>query len=84
MNEFDFGMANDAMPLAERLRLQRLADVVGQEGLIGPKGRLRRMPDAGTFVHKQGPGMAMLYAGVSLCLSLGSFTLCCWLVRMPS
>ena len=40
--------------------------------------------DAGTLVQKQGHGMAMLYVGVPLCLSLGSFTLCCWLVRMPS
>ena len=39
--------------------------------------------DAGTLVHEQGHGMAMLYVGVSLCLSLGSFTLCCWLVRIP-
>ena len=49
MNEFDFRMANDAVPLAERLRPQRLADVVGQEGLIGPEGRLRRMLDAGNL-----------------------------------
>ena len=40
--------------------------------------------DAGTLVHKQRLGMAMLYVGLSLCLSLGSFTLCYWLVRMPS
>ena len=40
--------------------------------------------DAGTLVHKQGHCMAMLYVGVPLCLSLGSFTLCCWLVRIPS
>ena len=40
--------------------------------------------DAGTVVQKQGLGMAMLYVGVSLCLSLGSFTLCGWLVRMRS
>ena len=40
--------------------------------------------DAGTLVHKQGLGMAMLYVGLSLCLSLGSFALCYWLVRMPS
>ena len=40
--------------------------------------------DTGTLVHKQGLGMAMLYVGLSLCLSLGSFALCYWLVRMPS
>ena len=40
--------------------------------------------DAGTLVHKQVLGMAMLYVGLSLCLSLGSFALCYWLVRMPS
>ena len=40
--------------------------------------------DAGTLVHKQGPDMAKLCVGVSLCLSLGGFTLCCWLVRMRS
>ena len=41
MNEFDFGMANDAVPCREALA-QRLADV-GQEGLIGPEGRLRML-----------------------------------------
>ncbi len=40
--------------------------------------------DAGTLVLKQGLGMAMLYVGLSLCLSLSSFALCYWLVRMPS
>ena len=40
--------------------------------------------DAGTLLHKQGLGMAMLYVGLSLCLSLGSFALCYWLFRMPS
>ena len=40
--------------------------------------------DASTLVHKKGHGMAMLYVGVSLCLSLGSFTLWCWLVRISS
>ena len=40
--------------------------------------------DAGTLVHKQGLGIAMLYVGLSLCLSLGIFAVCYWLVRMPS
>ena len=40
--------------------------------------------DAGTLAHKQGLSMAMLYVGLSLFLSLGSFALCYWLVRMPS
>ena len=34
-------------PLAELLRPQRLEDVVGQDKLIGPDGRLRRMLDSG-------------------------------------
>ena len=34
-------------PLAELLRPQRLVDVVGQDKLIGPDGRLRRMLDQG-------------------------------------
>ncbi|HCA92110.1 MAG TPA: AAA family ATPase, partial [Alphaproteobacteria bacterium] len=34
-------------PLAELLRPQRLGDVVGQDKLIGPDGRLRRMLDQG-------------------------------------
>ena len=41
----------DKMPkgalLAELLRPQRLVDVVGQDKLIGPDGRLRRMLDQG-------------------------------------
>ena len=40
--------------------------------------------DAGTLLHKQGLGMAILYVGLSLCLSLGSYSLRYWLVRMPS
>ncbi|MEC8672486.1 MAG: AAA family ATPase, partial [Pseudomonadota bacterium] len=34
-------------PLAELLRPKTLAEVVGQEALLGPKGRLRRMLDTG-------------------------------------
>ena len=49
MTELDFGMIDNAAPLAERLRPQRLEDVVGQEALIGPEGRLRRMLDAGNL-----------------------------------
>ena len=49
MNELDFGASADAMPLAERMRPQKLDDVVGQEALIGPDGRLRRMLDSGTL-----------------------------------
>ena len=33
-------------PLADRLRPQRLADVVGQEHLLGPEGPVRRMAEA--------------------------------------
>ena len=40
--------------------------------------------DAGTLVHKQGFDIAMLYVGLCLCLSLGSFAVCYWLVSMPS
>jgi CrcB protein len=40
--------------------------------------------DAGTLLHKQRLGMAMLYVRLSLCLSLGSFALCNWLARIPS
>ena len=49
MNELDLGNAETVMPLAERLRPKTLAEVVGQDGLIGPKGRLRRMLDTGAL-----------------------------------
>ena len=42
MEEFDFGMAPPA-PLAELLRPKTLDEVVGQDGLLGPNGRLRLM-----------------------------------------
>jgi putative ATPase len=35
-------------PLAERLRPLRLEDVVGQDDLLGPEGKLRRMVDVAT------------------------------------
>jgi len=38
------GLADDApRPLADRLRPQTLADVVGQEHLLGPEGPIGRM-----------------------------------------
>ena len=40
--------------------------------------------DAGALFQKQGLGMAVVYIALSLCLSLGSFALCYWLVRLPS
>jgi putative ATPase len=42
MEEFDFGMA-PPVPLAELLRPKTLDEVVGQDGLLGPTGRLRLM-----------------------------------------
>jgi putative ATPase len=36
-------------PLADRLRPARLADVIGQEHLLGPEGALRVMLDAGSL-----------------------------------
>src|SRR3546814_6342979 len=39
--------ATGAQPLAERLRPQRLEDVVGQEHLTGPMGAIGRMVAAG-------------------------------------
>jgi putative ATPase len=42
------GMAEEApRPLADRLRPQKLGDVVGQDHLVGPKGVLTRMIEAG-------------------------------------
>ena len=42
------GMGKDApRPLADRLRPQRLADVVGQDHLVGPEGVITRMLAAG-------------------------------------
>lgn len=38
--------APSSLPLAELLRPRALADVVGQDALIGPQGRLRRMLDS--------------------------------------
>ena len=40
--------------------------------------------DAGALFQKQGLAMACIYVGLSVCLSLASFALCFWLVRMPS
>ena len=40
--------------------------------------------DAGALFQKQGLGMAVVYIALSLCLSLGSFALCYWFVRLPS
>ena len=38
------GLDNDApRPLADKLRPQKLADVVGQDHLLGPDGALTRM-----------------------------------------
>jgi putative ATPase len=42
MEEFDFGMAPPT-PMAELLRPTTLDEVVGQDGLLGPNGRLRLM-----------------------------------------
>src|SRR3984893_8800349 len=36
-------------PLADRLRPQSLADVAGQDHLLGPQGALRRLIDSGTL-----------------------------------
>ena len=40
------GMAADNRPLADRLRPQSLAEVVGQDHLLGPDGPIRRMAEA--------------------------------------
>ena len=50
MSQLDLEPQNkvpEGAPLAELLRPQQLADVVGQDKLIGPDGRLRRMLDQG-------------------------------------
>ena len=39
--------ADPNAPLAELLRPKNLSEVVGQEALLGPQGRLRRMLDGG-------------------------------------
>ncbi len=41
--------ASDGLPLAERLRPLALADVVGQDHLVGPDGTLTRMLDRGAL-----------------------------------
>ncbi len=43
----DDGAADHAAPLADRLRPRRLADVVGQDHLLGPEGPIGRMARAG-------------------------------------
>ena len=44
------GLDNDApRPLADKLRPQKLADVVGQDHLLGPDGALTRMLDGGSL-----------------------------------
>jgi CrcB protein len=53
-------------------------------GLLGTLTTFSSFPlDAGNLVHKQGLDIAILYAGLCLCLSLGSFALCYLLVSMP-
>lgn len=47
--ELDWGHDGDAAPLAELLRPKSLDEVVGQEALIGPDGRLRLMLDRGNL-----------------------------------
>jgi len=49
MSELDFGSGEAAIPLPERMRPKRLEDVVGQDALIGPQGRLRRMLESGNL-----------------------------------
>ena len=43
------GAISVATPLADRLRPRRLAEVVGQDHLLGPQGSLRRMLDRGAL-----------------------------------
>ncbi|MGI4939642.1 MAG: recombination factor protein RarA, partial [Janthinobacterium lividum] len=43
------GSRGGERPLADRLRPARLADVVGQGGLLGPDGSLMRMLERGTL-----------------------------------
>ncbi len=68
---FDSLSAEGPRPLADRLRPQRLEDVVGQDHLVGPEGTLSRMVSAGRipsliFWGPPGTGkttMARLLAG---------------------
>ena len=46
------GGAPVATPLADRLRPRRLAEVVGQDHLLGPQGSLRRMLDRGALAGR--------------------------------
>ena len=48
MEQSDFGMETRA-PLAELLRPKTLDEVVGQDGLLGPDGRLRLMLTQGNL-----------------------------------
>lgn len=48
-DELDLGTDAGAAPLAELLRPKTLGDVVGQDALIGDKGRLRLMLDRGNL-----------------------------------
>ena len=54
------GLNNDApRPLADKLRPQKLADVVGQHQLLGPDGALTRMLDSrslGSLIFWGPPG----------------------------
>ena len=50
--EFDSPATADATtPLAELLRPASLDEVVGQAGLLGPEGQLRRMLDGGELAQ---------------------------------
>ena len=44
------GQVDANAPLAELLRPKTLSEVVGQDALLGPQGRLRRMLDGGDLV----------------------------------